>query len=753
MLALLATTLILMQNLLPNPSFEQVANGRPVGWSPQTWSGRANFGISEDARTGNVAIVVESTAGADAGWQLNVPVRPYSEYRLTAWIKTIDVEPVGTTSRGQGALINLHSRPDHTRAITGTTDWTQVDMQISTGASDALQINCILGYYGQAKGRALFDDVTLELLSTREIDPKATIDIQRRYQPISKYIYSQFIEHLGRCIYGGIWAEMLEDRKFFHPVNANESPWKGQAVMVAEDPFVGDHTPRVQGELRQDALWFEKGREYVGYVWLNGDGAPRDVDVEVGGHRLRAKAPARGWAKTEFRFRAPADTREGAFVVRCNAVARVGTASLMPADNVAGMRRDTLELLKELDAPLYRWPGGNFVSGYDWRDGIGDRDRRPPRKNPAWQGIEHNDFGTHEFLEFCRELGTEPLIVVNTGFGDAHSAAAWLQYVNGPASTEEGTRRVRNGRRAPWGVTWWGIGNEMYGPWQLGHMALDQYVVKHNIFFDRMMKVDPTIKTIAVGDLGFGEWSKGMLTHSVNQMDLLSEHFYTQERPGVMAHVEQVPNAIRAKVEAHRRYRETLPTLKGKDIRIAMDEWNYWYGPHVFGELGTRYFMKDALGIAAGLHEFYKSTDIVEMAQYAQTVNVIGAIKTTPTRAAFETTGLVLKLYRREFGTIPVAVEGTPEPLYVSAALTADRQALTIGVVNPTGGPVTLPLTFAGNPRLEPSKAWRIAHPDPQAHNDPETPDVVQIVEVNPGSAERLELPAYSITLVRYAIR
>jgi alpha-N-arabinofuranosidase len=99
------------------------------------------------------------------------------------------------------------------------------------------------------------------------------------------------------------------------------------------------------------------------------------------------------------------------------------------------MRADTLAVLKELNAPLYRWPGGNFVSGYDWRDGIGDRDKRPPRTNPAWTGVEHNDFGIHEFIRFCRYLDTEPLVTVNTGFGDAYSAAAELEYSNGSTKT------------------------------------------------------------------------------------------------------------------------------------------------------------------------------------------------------------------------------------------------------------------------------------------------------------------------------
>ena len=166
----------------------------------------------------------------------------------------------------------------------------------------------------------------------------------------------------------------------------------------------------------------------------------------------------------------------------------IGTVSLMPADNVHGMRADTLKLLQELNSPVYRWPGGNFVSGYDWQDGIGDRDRRPPRKNPAWTGVEHNDFGFDEFMTFCRLLDTEPYIAVNSGLGQVDSAREELQYANGSAETPMGALRAKNGHAEPYRVQWWSIGNEMYGGWQLGHMPLENYVQKHNEFAKAMRR-------------------------------------------------------------------------------------------------------------------------------------------------------------------------------------------------------------------------------------------------------------------------
>jgi alpha-N-arabinofuranosidase len=425
---------------------------------------------------------------------------------------------------------------------------------------------------------------------------------------------------------------------------------------------------------------------------------------------------------------------------------RVGTVSLMPADNVNGMRADTLALLKELDSPVYRWPGGNFVSGYDWRDGIGDPDRRPPRKNPAWKGIEHNDFGIHEFIAFCRELGTEPYVTVNTGLGSVESTAEEVAYCNGPVDSPLGKLRAANGHPEPFGVEWWAVGNEMYGSWQLGHMPLEKYVEKHNRCAEAMRAADPSIKLVAVGAVG--RWTERMLAGCADHMEMISEHFYVQEMPGVMAHASLAPMAVKRICDAHRRYRGTIPVLSGKDIRIAMDEWNYWYGPHVYGELGVRYFLKDALGVAAALHEYFRNSDIVFMANYAQTVNVIGCIKTSKTAAAFATTGLVLKLYRSEYGAIPVEITGAPEPLDVAAAWKEDRKHLTIGIVNPAKRAFDLDLRITGTALSGRGTLFRITGDDPMAYNEPGKPPRVAIVETQVRDFDgRPEVPPFSVSL------
>ncbi len=616
-----------------------------------------------------------------------------------------------------------------------------------------------------------------------------TIDAGKTGEPISKFIYGQFIEHLGRCIYGGIWAEMLEDRKFYFPITPDYDPYRGtravpkespyaivgaspwqitgspdSVAMVKESAFVGEHSPLIQpgGGIRQLDLGLVQGKQYSGYIWLKPQGQNATVTVSLlwgdgaqAQESTQFRAIGGAYTKHPFQFTAGADTAKGTLEIKvADGPCFVGTVSLMPADNIQGMRIDTLELLRQLNAPMYRWPGGNFVSGYDWRDGIGDRDRRPPRKNPAWTGVEHNDFGFHEFINLCWLLEAEPLVTVNTGFGDAYSAAAQVEYANGSANTLMGALRTQNGDREPFNVRYWAIGNEMWGRWQLGYMSLSHYVQKHNWVVDKMRQVDPKIVPIASGNAG--EWSEGLLRSCSDHIDLIAEHFYCQEKPDLLEHTAQIADNIRKKVEFHMQLRQKLESLKGKDIRIAMTEWNYWYGPHPFGELGTRYFLKDGLGIARGLHEYFRHSDMVFLANYAQTVNVIGCIKTSKTAAAFETTGLVLKLYRDNFGTIPVAVTGDAGPLDVSAAWTSPAgvtdKALTIAIVNPTQQQRELAVDIKGVELDSTGQLWVIAHSDPMAYNEPgEKPNVV--IEERPfaGTPGKLNVPPLSISLYRLA--
>ena len=554
------------------------------------------------------------------------------------------------------------------------------------------------------------------------------------------------------------------------------SPWlvlgdRAGVSMLREGAYAGEQSVKLSlpgGDkslgLMQERLGLVAGHEYVGRIVLKAEGQPGPVTVSLvwgGGASDRQKLSIEGagasFTRQPLRFRAGGTTDNGRLeiVARGAGAVVIGAVSLMPADNVLGWREDTLARLRELDSPVYRWPGGNFVSGYDWQDGIGDRDRRPPRKNPAWKGIESNDVGLHEFMALMRELGADPYVAVNTGLGGPHGAAELVQYANGAATTPMGRRRAENGSPAPFGIKLWAIGNEMYGDWQLGHMPIEKYVEKHRQVVDAMRAVDPTIVPVAVGGLLAGdtwsksiEWSRSMLANGSRHMTYISEHMYWQDKPDVAAHVAQPRDRIRQYVEVHRGYRRELPALAGKDIRIALDEWNYWYGPNEYGELGTRYFLQDGLGIAAGLHELLRNSDLFVMANYAQTVNVIGAIKTTKTAAELEATGLVLALYRRHFGTLPVRVSGIELPLDAVAAWSADKRELTVAVVNPTREERALGLDLRGARLLGPTRRYVITASDPRAHNAPGEPRTVDIQETSLDQAPpALRAPGLSVSL------
>ena len=754
-----------------NGSFEEMDGENPKGWTPRRWQrAKAAFAVEPSGRSGGRSVLISSEKGADASWVAAVPVRPYSRYKLSGWIKTQDLVP-GT---GRGAQINIRGEEEwRTPPVTGTRDWTRVEIEFDAGANDALEVTCLFGGWGRATGKAWFDDIELTRLSGRELgQPKVVIDTEKTGKPMSKYIYGQFIEHLGRCIYQGIWAEMLEDRKFFWAVGEGESPWKavGETGLVKMDkvkPFTGIQTPRVTltgkgpGGVVQEALALVEGKEYVGRVVLGGDPSAAPVNVSLvwgdgpdARQTLTVKEIGRDYRTFLFTFKAGASTENARLEIVSSGRGsfKVGTASIMPADNVEGFRPEVLALLKELDSPVYRWPGGNFVSGYDWRDGIGDRDRRPPRKNPAWRGVEHNDVGVHEYLDLIRLIGSEAYITVNSGLGDVVMALEELEYVNGAPDSRMGKLRAANGRTEPWGVKFWAIGNEMYGDWQLGHIPLSDYVRKHTQYAVAMKAMDPSVQVVAVGAIG--RWSETMLAEASNHMDLISEHFYVGHKAGLLSHVNQMPTEIRRIAEAHRKYRATIPSLKMREVPVALDEWNYWYGPHVYGELGTQYFLEDALGVAAGLNEYARQSDVYFMANYAQTVNVIGAVKTSKTAAVLDTTGVILALYRKHFGTIPVAVGGAPEPLDVMACWMGEtKSVLTLSIVNPTGTAVTLRLDAGKLALPTTARLFLVGGEDPRACNVPGRPPAVAVHETEAAPfGKKLIVPPISVSLYQIGV-
>ncbi|HET7103136.1 MAG TPA: alpha-N-arabinofuranosidase, partial [Terracidiphilus sp.] len=354
----------------------------------------------------------------------------------------------------------------------------------------------------------------------------ATINAQHTLEPLSKYEFGMFIEHIGPLIYRSLWSEMLDDRKFYFPITSMESgsagrqpsggprgmelrKWRpvgpGAAVTMDKDhPFVGDQSPRIELDrstahgIRQSGLALVKGKQYVGRIWLRSTpGSKVHVSLIWGNgehdrQMVSISALSGEYRKFPLSFTAQVQTNDATLEITGTGRGdfHIGAVSLMPADNVEGFRPDTIALLRQVHSGFWRLPGGNFLSDWSWYDSVGDIDKRPPMYDYAWNRMQSNDVGLDEFMTLCKLIGTEPYITVNAGFGDAHSAAEEVEYMNGSIHTRLGAMRARNGHPEPYHIRFWDIGNEPYGPWQLGRTDLKYYVLKHNEFAKAMRKAD-----------------------------------------------------------------------------------------------------------------------------------------------------------------------------------------------------------------------------------------------------------------------
>ncbi|MFZ0215251.1 MAG: alpha-L-arabinofuranosidase C-terminal domain-containing protein, partial [Candidatus Dormiibacterota bacterium] len=302
-----------------------------------------------------------------------------------------------------------------------------------------------------------------------------------------------------------------------------------------------------------------------------------------------------------------------------------------PLADERGFRTDVLEAARRLHPPVLRWPGGNFVSGYHWTDGIGPAADRPRRLERAWHAEEPNTFGTDEFMAYCQELGTEPYLCLNMGTGTLEEACAWVEYCNGTGDTYWVNERRRNGHPEPYGVHYWGLGNEMYGEWQLGALSAEDYVRRARQWASALRRTDPTIELVSCGKDGFSDWDRIVIEGLVRSVDHHSIHLYTGSADywsNVLAplHAERALRLCGALIERARYLQRVEPP-----VSVAYDEWNVWFRER--GEssgLEERYTLSDALAVATYLNVFVRHCRTLRMANLAQLVNVIAPIITSP---------------------------------------------------------------------------------------------------------------------------
>ncbi len=313
-----------------------------------------------------------------------------------------------------------------------------------------------------------------------------------------------------------------------------------------------------------------------------------------------------------------------------------------PLSDEDGFRKDVLKASQDLKVGVTRYPGGNFVSNYHWEDGVGPN--RIPRMELAWDRLETNQFGTNEFVKFARKLGTEPYFAVNMGTGTIEEAQRWVEYCNVKEGPYYAELRKKHGFADPYRIKYWGLGNEMDGSWQMGHLNADDYVKKAREAGKLMRLTDPNIKLIAAGSSNYNPgvdpnaWNGTVLNGLKEVVDYIALHMYVgnpnnnyynfMATPLVM---EQRTNLVRGIIA---REMATADRGKREPVYIAWDEYNVWYRARADESLrGTRaleehYNLEDALVIAGFLNGFVRNADIIKMANMAQLVNVIGPMFT-----------------------------------------------------------------------------------------------------------------------------
>ncbi|HKF56319.1 MAG TPA: alpha-L-arabinofuranosidase C-terminal domain-containing protein, partial [Blastocatellia bacterium] len=305
-----------------------------------------------------------------------------------------------------------------------------------------------------------------------------------------------------------------------------------------------------------------------------------------------------------------------------------------PLSDDRGYRKDVMDATRQLGVTVLRWPGGNFSSGYNWKDGIGPKDQRPVRADLAWGDLESNRFGTDEFLRYCRVMGLEPYICVNLGLGTIDDARHWVEYCNDSRHTYWADQRRKNGQDEPYKVKYWGLGNEIDGPWQLGYKSADDYAKFALEAGKSMRAVDPSIKLIASGPSNYGAdwigWSRTVLSALRNQIDYISLHTYINNRDNdlekFLGWSQTIDNYIEVTEGEIKQTRAGRPDAR--PIYIAYDEWNVWYRAFNREHLEEVYNFEDALAMGMFFNSFFRHANVVKMANLAQLVNVIAPMMT-----------------------------------------------------------------------------------------------------------------------------
>jgi len=450
-----------------------------------------------------------------------------------------------------------------------------------------------------------------------------------------------------------------------------------------------------------------------------------------------------------------------------------------PLADENGLRTDVLQALREQAYTVIRYPGGNFLSGYNWLDGVGPKHLRPRRRDLAWQSIETNQFGINEFMGFCKAIHAAPMLGVNMGTGDIQSASALVEYCNAPVGSYWSDLRASHGYREPHNVRYWCVGNEMDGPWQIGHLDAVAYGNKALEAAKMMKWQDPGIQTVLCGSSNdrmptYPDWDRTALEIAWEQVDYHSMHYYAGNR-------ENDTPSFLASAVAFERFVDTLEgTLRyvkarrrsKHDVFLSWDEWQVWYkgdplngnwtvAPHLAEEM---YNLEDALVVAQWLNVFLRKSHVIKIACVAQIVNIISWLQTrkdgllkqpsfypfmlVSNHACGQALDVAVKASLVEtnlYGAVPV--------LDVSATYDEAADQGAVFMVNRSvNEAVDASLTWQASKAVRVEQAWQLAGSDPKETNTWEEPNrltarPIPAPEIVDGSAT-LRLPPLSFTVL-----
>ena len=458
-----------------------------------------------------------------------------------------------------------------------------------------------------------------------------------------------------------------------------------------------------------------------------------------------------------------------------------------PSADEDGFRTDVLELVRELGATTVRYPGGNFVSGYRWEDGVGPREERPRRLDLAWHSLETNEVGLDEFARWARRAELELILAVNLGTRGVQEALDLLEYSNVPSGSALSDRRVANGTPEPHAVRMWCLGNEMDGPWQLGHSTAEEYGRLAARTAQAMRQLDPSLELVACGSSSaemptFGTWERTVLEHTYEDVDFISCHAYYNLTDGDLAsflasgvNMDRFIDSVVATADHVKAVKQSDKTLM-----VAFDEWNVWDIDHYHGEekrtavddwpvaprlLEQSYTAADAVVVGGLLISLLRHADRVRSANLAQLVNVIAPIMTEPGGPAWRQTifhpfAATSRLGRGNVLRSTLRSERLHTPRYgevdvLDAVVTRDEEAghTAVFVLNrATDGPTTLTVDLSAVGDVRDVEAVTLTDADLTARNTLEDPDRVVLVPLTDvrreGATLTLELPPASWTAV-----